>query len=93
MPPTAWEFQNRLAAILNGARYSGQLYVDVESGKLHEQAGGHPLANHQKRICCDVMIKMMRAGDAVVKESGGGQDQNLIIRYNLRAIDVKQPKN
>lgn len=91
MPPTAWDIQNRLTAILNSARYSGQVYVDVESGKLCEEVGGHPLANQQKRICCDVMIRMMRAGDTVVKESG--RDQDVIVRYNLRAIDVKQPKN
>jgi hypothetical protein len=93
MSPTAWDFQNRLTAILNGARHSGHLYVDVESGKLHEQVGGHPHANQQLKICCDVMIRMMRAGDAILKESADGQNQNIVIRYNLGAMGVKQPKN
>ncbi len=91
MPPTAWDFQNRLLAILNGARHNGKLHVDVESGKLHEQVGGYPDSNHKMPICQDVMIRMMRAGDSVLKEST--EDQNLIIRYNLRAVGVAQQKN
>jgi hypothetical protein len=79
MPPTAWDFQNRLMAILNGARQNGQPYIDVESGILHSQVGGYP--NPNDRLCCEVMRKLMRAGDSVVKESASDQGATLIIRY------------
>jgi hypothetical protein len=50
MSPTAWDFQNQLMAILNGARQSGQSYVDVESGNLHQQVGGYANSNHKMRF-------------------------------------------
>jgi hypothetical protein len=81
MPPTAWDFQNRLMAILNGARQSGQSYVDVESDNLHKEVGGYPNPNHRLLVCCEVMRKLMRAGDSVVKEPASGQGAPLIIRY------------
>ena len=37
MAPTAWEIQNRLAAILNFARQTGKSYVDVESNSFQKQ--------------------------------------------------------
>ena len=36
MASTAWEIQNRLAAILNFARQSGKFYIDVESNSLQK---------------------------------------------------------
>ena len=36
MASTAWEIQNRLAAILNFARQSGKSYIDVESNSLQK---------------------------------------------------------
>ena len=63
MRPTAWDFRNKLTVILNVARQKGDAYVDVESGHLHSQVGGYPNSNHRLPICCDVMKKMMRAGD------------------------------
>ena len=55
MSPTAWDFQNQLMAILNGARQSGQPYIDVESGNLHRQVGGFANSNHKMPVCCEVM--------------------------------------
>jgi hypothetical protein len=81
MPPTAWDFQNRLMAILNGARQSGQAYVDVESDNLHKEVGGYPNPNHRMPVCWEVMRKLMRAGDSVVKEPTSEQGATLIIRY------------
>lgn len=83
MPPTAWDFQNRLLAILNGARQTGQPYVDVESGNLHKEVGGYPDPNHRMPVCCEVMRRLMRAGDSVVKEPTSEQAATLIIRYNV----------
>jgi hypothetical protein len=81
MPPTAWDFQNRLMAILNGARQSGQSYVDVESDNLHKEVGGYPNPNHRMPVCYEVMRRLMRAGDSVVKEPTNEQGATLIVRY------------
>jgi 5-methylcytosine-specific restriction protein A len=83
--PTAWDFQNRLTAILNDARRSGKAYVDVKSGNLHKQVGEHPNPNHTLPVCCDVMKKLMRAGDLILNEPPSGQGSTLMIRYVLKA--------
>jgi hypothetical protein len=83
MSPTAWDFQNRLMAILNGARHSGKPYVDIESGNLYTQVGGYPNPNDRMPVCCEVMRRMMRVGDSVVKEPTSGQDASLTIRYTV----------
>jgi hypothetical protein len=80
MPPTAWDVQNRLIAILNAARHSGKPFIDVESGHLHTQVGEHPDFNHAMPVCCEVMRKMMRAGDSIVNDPPG-QEARLMIRY------------
>jgi 5-methylcytosine-specific restriction protein A len=89
MSPTAWDFQNQLMAILNGARQSGQSYIDVESGKLHQQVGGYANSNHKMPVCCEVMKKMMRFGDSVVSETANGQDSTLTIRYTVQATSTR----
>ena len=81
MTPTAWDFQNQLTAILNAARQIGKSYVDVESGSLHRQVGGYPDSNHRMPVCCEVMRRMMRRGDSVLKEPSSEQDTALLIRY------------
>ncbi|MGH7827951.1 MAG: HNH endonuclease [Candidatus Binatia bacterium] len=81
MPPTAWDFQNRLTAILNGARRCGVSYVDVESANLHRQVGGHPNSNDRMPVCYEVMRRMMRRGDSVLKEPARGRGATLVIRY------------
>jgi hypothetical protein len=83
MSATAWEFQNRLTAILNGARKNGKPFVDVTSGNLFKQVEGQEVANLKLPLCCDVMRKMMRSGDTVLKEPPRGQDAKLTIRYQL----------
>ena len=83
MSPTAWDFQNQLMAILNGARQSGNPYVDVESGNLHQQAGGYTNSNHKMPVCCEVMRRMMRVGDSVLRETTSGQDATLTVRYTV----------
>jgi hypothetical protein len=81
MMPTAWDFQNQLMAILNAGRQIGKSYVDVESGSLHRQVGGYPDSNHRMPVCCEVMRRMMRRGDSVLKEPSSEQDTALLIRY------------
>jgi hypothetical protein len=92
MLPSAWEFQNRLMAILNGARENGKGYVDVESGNLHRQVAGDPNSNQRMPVCWDVMRRMMRAGDSVIEEPTAGQGTKLIIRYILQATARPQHK-
>jgi hypothetical protein len=81
MQPTAWDFQNRLIAILNAARNSGKPFIDVQSGHLHTQVGEHPNLNERMPVCCEVMRNMMRAGDSIVNEPPSGEDATLMIRY------------
>jgi hypothetical protein len=89
MSPTAWDFQNQLMAILNGARQSGRSYIDVESGKLHQQVGGYANSNHKMPVCCEVMKRMMRFGDSVLSETASGQDATLTIRYTVQATSTR----
>jgi hypothetical protein len=84
MMPSAWDFQNRLMAILNGARQTGKEYVDIESSNLHKQVGGDPSSNHRMPLCWDVMRRMMRAGDAVIEEPTTERGAKLIIRYMVK---------
>ena len=81
MQPTAWEFQNQLMAILNGARQSGEPHIDVESGDLHTQVGEDPKSTNRISVCCEVMRKMMRVGDSIVNEPPSGEGATLMIRY------------
>ena len=89
MSPTAWDFQNQLMAILNGARQSGRSYVDVESGNLHQQVGGYANSNQRMPVCCEVMKRMMRFGDSVLSETASGQDSTLTIRYTVQATSTR----
>jgi 5-methylcytosine-specific restriction protein A len=89
MSPTAWDFQNQLMAILNGARQSGQSYIDVELSKLHQQVGGYANSNHKMPVCCEVMKRMMRFGDSVLRETASGQDKTLTIRYTVPATSTR----
>jgi hypothetical protein len=81
MPPTAWDFQNQLIAILNAARHGGKPFIDVESGHLNTRVAERPGVNDGMPVCCEVMRKMMRPGDSVVNEPLNGADATLMIRY------------
>jgi hypothetical protein len=83
MQATAWDFQNQLIAILNAARFSGKRYIDVESGHLHKRVDANPDSIYGMPVCCEVMRKMMRAGDSIVNEPPSGEGASLMIRYTL----------
>jgi hypothetical protein len=83
MAPSAWEIQNRLAAILNFARQSGKFYVDVESNSLQQQLANSSSSDRSMSVCCDVMIKLMRPGDSILQESPIGKSATLAIRYRV----------
>ena len=85
MTPTAWDFRNKLTAILNLARHSGEPYVEVESSHLHAELGGDPNAIHRMPICHDIMKKIMRPGDLILKDSPNGEGATMRIRYVLKA--------
>ncbi|HXV84783.1 MAG TPA: hypothetical protein VEG60_33465 [Candidatus Binatia bacterium] len=85
MRPTAWDFRNKLLAILNGARHNGMPYVDLESGNFYAQMGGDPNSKRRMSICHDIMTRMMRPGDLVLNESRNGDDATIAIRYSLKA--------
>ena len=79
MRPSAWDFRNQLSVILNTARHSGKPYIDVESANLHKQVGVHSNSNHRMPMCREVMLRMMRGGDSILRE----HDESLMIRYVL----------
>jgi hypothetical protein len=72
-------------AILNGAKRSGKPYVDLESGNLYAQIGGDPNSKPKMLICHDIMTRIMRPGDIVLKESRNGDGSTILIRYSLKA--------
>src|SRR5262249_23927565 len=79
--PTAWEIQNRLAAILNFARQSGKSYIDVESNSLQKQLANFSSSDRSMSVCRDVMIKLMRPRDSILQQSPIGKSATLAIRY------------
>src|SRR5262245_13289070 len=85
MTPTAWDVRNKLMAILNAAKHSGEPYVDVESSNLHNELGGDPNSHHRMPIFYDVMTKMMRPGDSILKETRNEGGPTILIRYFLKA--------
>jgi hypothetical protein len=85
MTPTAWDFRNQLTVILNTARHSGKPYVDVESGHLHKELGGDSNSHHGMPIFHEVMTKMMRRGDSILKEPRNGDGATMLVRYILNA--------
>ena len=85
MIPTAWDFRNKLTVILNTAKHSGKPYVDVESGNLHKELGGDSNSHHRLPIFHEVMTKMMRPGDSILKEARHGHGATMLVRYILNA--------
>jgi hypothetical protein len=84
MTPTAWDFRNKLTVILNTAEHSGKPYVDVESSNLHTELGGDPNSHHRMPVCCEVMTRMMRPGDSILKETRNRDGETMMIRYILK---------
>ena len=92
MTPTAWDFRNKLTVILNTAEHSGKPYVDVESSNLHTEMGGDPNSNYRMPIFHEVMTRMMRPGDSILKDTGSRDGATMMIRYilknKLRAVET-----
>jgi len=85
MTPTAWDIRNRLTIVLNTAKYNGKSYVDVESGILDKELGGDSTSDQRMRILHEIMTKMMRRGDLILKEPQAGASATMLVRYNLNA--------
>lgn len=81
MGPTAQDFENQVVAIKAATKQRGQPYVDVKSGNLHRHLGGYPSNDHRMPVCCEVMKRMMRSGDLILKQPPSGQGAALVIRY------------
>lgn len=84
MGPTAWEFRNKLSAILSAAKYSGQSYVDVDSSHIDGELLDDPSSTDTMPICHDIMTRLMRPGDSILKETGEGKHATMTIRYILK---------
>lgn len=83
MTPTPWDFRNRLMAILNIAKHSGEPYVDVDSSHLHAELCSDPDLINKLPICHDIMKRIMRPGDVILKEGQNGNTPMMRIRYHL----------
>ena len=86
-PPTAKDFEKALLQIFRKAKEAGRAYVDVRAGDLHRMVGGYPSRNHRMPVCCEVMYRLMRAGDIVLEAPPSGYGANLVIRYYLSGRD------
>jgi len=85
MGPTEWDFRNKLLAVLSAARHKGMPYVDVESGNLFAQLGSDSKSNLRVPKCHEIMTRMMRPGDAILKETQNGDRATMLVRYILNA--------
>jgi 5-methylcytosine-specific restriction protein A len=81
--PTAPEFESKLDAIFRDAKQKAVAYVDVKAGDLHRQVGGYPGNNHRMPVCCEVMMRKMNTGDAVLNQPPKGKGASLEIRYKI----------
>ena len=81
--PTLERLQSLLEHLWQQASSAGAAYVDVNAGELHRDAGGYPGSNHRMPMCCSIMRRNMREGDAVLSEPPSGQGASLTIRYKL----------
>jgi len=82
-PPKAIDFQMALQEFFSLAESRGEKYIDITSGELHRYVGGYPGPNHRMPVCCDVMRRMMQAGDKILYEPPKGKGATLKIRYYL----------
>ena len=85
MAPNAETFRNALKDEFRRAEAAGMPYIDVRSGRLHEQVGGYPAGdgNHRMRTCCMVMYGEKSKDDEVLKVPPKGNGATLVIRYTL----------
>jgi len=60
---------------------SGASYVDINSGELHRGLGDYPRPNARMPTVCNVMRKLMNAGDRVLLQPPKGKGASLTIRY------------
>jgi hypothetical protein len=67
-------------------------FVDVESSNLHREMGGDPNSNYRMPILHEIMTRMMRPGDSILKDTGTGNSATMMIRYilknKLRAVET-----
>ena len=85
MVPTPWEFRNRLLAILSSAKHGGHPYVDIDSGIVYRELSGEIEPKHGIPMCNEIMRKLMRPGDAILKDTKDDERATVMIRYLLKA--------
>lgn len=82
MPQTK-DFQRALDEAFREAEAAGSAVAEIAAGELHRRVGGYPGGTHRMPLCCSVMRRTMRPGDAVVYQPRSGQGASLRIRYAL----------
>jgi hypothetical protein len=85
--PLAPDFQRELDSWFQQATNQGQPHIDINSGDLHDAAGGKPGKDNRQATCCGVMYinLVCRHGDEIIglPKGGSGLGRHLIIRYVL----------
>lgn len=82
-PPTSLDFENELKAILAEAKAKGLPFLAVRSSILHEKVGSYPGKDHLMPACCNMMRKVMKDKDVILKQPPKGNGANLEIKYYL----------
>lgn len=85
MIPTHEDFDVKLNELFKHAQLKKQEFIDVISEDLHRLVGGYPAkeGNHRMPVCCNVMKRLMKIEDQILKETPSGQSSTLKIRYFL----------
>lgn len=83
MTPRAYDFENRLRAIIKEAEDRGDSFIDVISGQLHKEVGGYPGRDHRMPACVEVMKRTMNEKDRILDQPPSGKGASLKIRYFL----------
>jgi hypothetical protein len=81
--PNADDFEQEVRRRWAEAEVTGHVSVDVRSGDVHKSLGGYPGPNHRIPDCCQVMKRLMKAGDSIIKQPKSGQGASLAISFAL----------
>jgi len=82
--PTAMDFEKALQDEFSEAKKRGEKGIVICAGDFHKKVGGYPGPNHRMPICCDVMKKFIKSGDAIIKQPPKGTGASLTIYYFLK---------
>jgi hypothetical protein len=86
--PTAGDFETEIRDRWAVSQKQGATHLDIKAGELHHKLGGYPASDggHRMPDCCQVMKRLMQAGDTVRHSPPKGAGASLVVRYTLPRI-------